>query len=61
MVPEGMGPSKKMDDGDRNTEQAVDGRIEDVWVAVGLGDFGEELDVVLQRVPLLTDSLVDHR
>lgn len=60
VVLEGKGPANQVNDGDRDPEQARDSDIEDVRVAVGLGDVGEKPQKVLQRVPLLADTLVKH-
>lgn len=57
---EGMDPAKDVDQANRNPEDTVDSVVQDVRVAVSLGNFGEELQVVLQRVPLLADTLVKH-
>lgn len=60
VVLEGKGPAKQVNDCDRDPYQAHQSGIENVRVAVGLGDLGEEPQKVLQRVPLLADTLVEH-
>lgn len=60
VVPEGKGPANQVNDGDWDAEQAHQSEIENVRVAVGLGDLGEKPQKVLQRVPLLADALVKH-
>lgn len=60
VVPEGKDPAEQVDDGDWDAEQAHESAIEDVRVTVGLGDLGKEPQKVLQRVPLLADTLVKH-
>lgn len=60
VVPETKSPANQVNDGDRDPEQAHESDIENVRVPVGLGDLGEKPQKVLQRVPLLADSLVKH-
>lgn len=60
VVPQGKDPANQVDEGNWDPKQAHQSEIENVRVVMGLGNLDQKPPVVLQRVPLLADTLVKH-